>query len=141
MELGAEVKKGFLRWIAREPEGGRKTFWEMVEGRATSSPFVAVMGEARACLLRLGQAPETRKGDCDTNFRRMYAVASVLKDEDCEFLPELADTGVPIGVGVELPRNEAMFEEKVKWAREFSMRYGQRITLQRRRASSTSTAR
>lgn len=125
-EVGAVIKKEFLKWIVKEPEGGKEAFRKMAAGEASASPFGAVMAEARgtldACLRKLGQAPERREGDrvAEINFRRMYALAKVLEDEDCEFLPEMAGPGVPIGVGVELPRCEKMFEEKTKWAREFT---------------------
>ncbi|MFN9979632.1 MAG: hypothetical protein ACK53Y_06955, partial [bacterium] len=40
--------------------------------------------------------------------------SQMLKDPDWAFFLDLVD-GVPIGVGVEMPRTEAVFDEKVKW--------------------------
>ena len=42
----------------------------------------------------------------------------LLGDEDPEFLTEVVETGVRIGVGVEMPRTPAVYEEKVKWTVE-----------------------
>ena len=67
-----------------------------------------------------GLNPYRQKDDRPTkiNFRRLRAVATALSDEDAEFLDEVAATGVMLGVDEEMPRNPAVYEEKVKWTVE-----------------------
>eukprot|EP00913_Durusdinium_trenchii_P013789 g12948.t1 len=51
----------------------------------------------------------------EINFRRLRAVATALADEDAEFLDEVAAKGVMLGVDEEMPRNPAVYEEKLRW--------------------------
>ena len=53
--------------------------------------------------------------DCEVAFCRVSAVAEALGDADFQCLQEVAQRGVPIGVGVELLRVPDVFEPKVTW--------------------------
>eukprot|EP00439_Symbiodinium_sp_Y106_P027995 s905_g3.t1 len=61
--------------------------------------------------------PSRRPDDVQSEvaFRRIAAASEVLGDVDGTFLYDVARVGVPIGVGVELPRVPDVFEPKVKW--------------------------
>ena len=128
----AVLRKGFLRWVL-ETSGARKdgkdavaeTFWRMAGGKMTSSPFhgsaAATAGEADALLLEFGIDARRRPTDqcSEINFRRLAGGLELLRDPDYAYLVEIAERGVRIGVGSDMPRVPAVFEEKTKWNREF----------------------
>eukprot|EP00438_Fugacium_kawagutii_P028291 Skav219866 [mRNA] locus=scaffold777:33085:36336:+ [translate_table: standard] len=125
--LCSEVRKLFLRWLAKEQSAGRdvtRRFWQMAAGKMKSSPFEEQMKELRESLdvflERYEEDPRRRKDDRTTevNFRRLRAALKMIEDPDADFLNEVASAGVPIGVDVELPRVEDVFEPKTKWAVE-----------------------
>lgn len=126
--LAAEVKARFLAWLmAKGEDNVKKLFWQLAGGKHPSSPlFEEVMGATRRsvdeCLKRLGQEPDRKESDRDSEvaFRRLRAMAEVCGDEDCEWLSDLlAAEGVPLGVDEELPRVEKVFEVKEKWNLDF----------------------
>eukprot|EP00438_Fugacium_kawagutii_P016715 Skav227659 [mRNA] locus=scaffold58:564261:566969:- [translate_table: standard] len=126
-KMAAEVKKLFLRWLAREEAAKRdpvQSFWKMAAGKCTTSPFLEVMEEFRDSFDKFlemeGEEPMRRKSDRKTevNYRRLRAALTRASDPDSEFLVEVAEKGVPIGVDMQMPRTEAVFEEKTKWAVE-----------------------
>lgn len=126
--LRCEVKKLFLRWLSKPgadaSKGPEDLFWRMAAGKMQSSPFQEAMDECRKRLddymLAEGAEPLRRETDRDTevNFRRLAAALQLMGDVDYSYLEEVASVGVPIGVEVELPRTEAVFEEKTRWAVE-----------------------
>ena len=124
--LSAVVRREFLKWLLGEGDGGKSAFWKLAAGKAEGSPFAGSLCEAREAvdneLKRTGRKPDRRKSDriSEINFRRLQTMASVLGDEDHEFLSGVAELGVSLGVDEEMPRAPAVFEEKTKWAREFT---------------------
>ena len=42
-----------------------------------------------------------------------------VEDEDAEFLEAMVARGVTLGVDEEMPRTPKVFEEKLKWSRDF----------------------
>eukprot|EP00435_Cladocopium_sp_Y103_P022226 s207_g5.t1 len=122
--LVAACRKEFLKWILKQEGKAEKVFQELIGGKLKGSPFGDCLDEAREALdvelEKMGQLPRRRKEDRDSevNFRRLQAMARVLGDEDCEFLEEMASTGVPLGADETLPRTPKVFEEKIKWPRE-----------------------
>eukprot|EP00438_Fugacium_kawagutii_P025749 Skav221045 [mRNA] locus=scaffold1448:254439:257677:+ [translate_table: standard] len=127
VKLAAEVKKLYLQWLAKENAAGDEplgTFWKMAAGKMTQSPFEKDIDEMRRSLdeflRREGEKPDRLKGDRSSivNFRRLRAALRIADDPDCDFLEIMASKGVPIGVDVEMPRTEAIFEEKTKWTVE-----------------------
>ena len=128
--LAAEVKKLFLSWMAKaeavKKGGVQDIFWKLAAGLCKESPFGETMVEQRHRLDRvivgLGFDPARREGDRQTeiNFRRLGSVLQILQDEDFEYLDQMASQGVILGADEEMPRVERVFEEKTKWAREFT---------------------
>ena len=128
--LASEVRKLFLAWMARvemDKKGGAEdVFWRLSAGLCKDSPFSSTMEEHRSrldkCLSSLGLDPTRRRGDRDTeiNFRRLRAILQILEDEDFDYLDQVASEGVILGADEELPRVVKVFEEKTKWAREFT---------------------
>ena len=129
-DLGAHCKKLFLRWLL-EKEAEKKgsteaAFWNLAAGRLQSSPFGSRMGDLRdrldEMLVEQGFEPQRKETDRDTeiNFRRLRAVLQSLGDEDHCYLDEMASSGVSLGVDETMPRTPEVFEEKTKWAREFT---------------------
>ena len=128
--LAAEVKKLFLSWMAKvesgKKGGAQEIFWKLSAGLCKESPFSGTMDEQRQQLdrviLGLGLNPARRKDDrlTEINFRRLDAVLQILQDEDFDYLDQMASQGVILGADEELPRVEKVFEEKTKWAREFT---------------------
>lgn len=121
-ELSSEVRKLYGAWLAEVgAEKTKEIFWRMAAGKLKESPFEGSMERPRAELdewLRArGCKPEKREGDAcaEIDFRRLRAALEVMEDEDSEFLDEMAGPGVPLGVDMEMPRNEVVFEEKTKW--------------------------
>ena len=126
-ELAATCKKEFLRWTLereREPGGVKRLFFELATGKCKESPYAGALERAReeadACLMRQGRYPKRRENDVgsEINFRRLAAMASATEDEDFSYLEQVAEEGVPLGVGQELPRTPLVFEEKTSWARD-----------------------
>ena len=123
--VATKVRAVFLKWILETSEllDPQKVFWKMAAGRLKSSPFEGIeelRREVDKHLISLGTDPSCRDGDrkCEVNFRRLMGLAEMVGDEDYGFLEEMATSGVPIGVDVELPRTPAVFEEKLKWSVE-----------------------
>ena len=129
-DLGAHCKKLFLRWLLeREAEkkgSAEATFWKLAAGGWQSSPFGAGMVELREkldeVLAAQGFDPYRKDSDrvTEINFRRLRAVLQSLGDEDHSYLEEMATSGVSLGVDETMPRTPEVFEEKTKWAREFT---------------------
>ena len=100
-------KKGLLRLIS-----------ELALGRHLESPFQKVMPELRGRLddraRGLGYNPDRREGDVVTEiaYRRLHAWATLVGDEDCAFIVDVASTGVPLGVRNEIPWVPAVYDKK-----------------------------
>ena len=124
--LGAVVRREFLKWLLSTGDGGRSEFWKLAGGKAKGSPFAEIAGSARKAvdgeLRAWSEDPDRRDTDriSEINFRRLRAMAKMVNDEDCDFLEEMASEGVSLGVDEVMPRVPKIFEEKVKWAREFT---------------------
>ena len=127
--LATRVKKTFLTWMARAESGEKgsvsKRFWQLASGQHPASPFTEYMDEARAEIdkeLRgMGMTPERKASDrvTEINFRRMMSMLEAVEDEDAEFLEAMVARGVTLGVDEEMPRTPKVFEEKLKWSRDF----------------------
>eukprot|EP00438_Fugacium_kawagutii_P019242 Skav234690 [mRNA] locus=scaffold3643:122257:124248:- [translate_table: standard] len=119
--LAAEVRQCFLGWLNEEGEKAKEIFWRMAAGKVLSSPFEARMGKFKERIDSLlegkGLHPRRRAGDrqCEIHFRRMKAMLEMMDDEDHEYLDEVVETGVRLGVDHPLPRTPMVFEEKTKW--------------------------
>ena len=119
-------RREFLKWIVAQGEKAEATFWQLANGKLSGSPFADVLEGARCAmdreLRRLGEKPERRAGDrgSEINFRRLLAVAKSMDDEDYGYLDGMASKGVSLGVDEVMPRTPVIFEEKTKWAREFT---------------------
>ena len=93
----------------------------MAAGKVTESPFKSEMAGLRAKLDQhlkdSGRSPDRRDSDvsCEIQFRRLQAMLDLTGDEDWEYLTGLVESGVRLGVGVELPWTPQVFEEKTKW--------------------------
>ena len=126
LAMSAVFRREFLKWLLTTGDGGKSVFWRLAGGKAVESPFKSHLEGARKAidreLKKLGEDPVRRKEDrtSEINFRRLRCVGRALGDEDCEFLEEVAAEGVSLGVDEELPRVPGVFEEKLKWAREFT---------------------
>ena len=102
-----------------------KRFWQLASGQHPASPFTEYMDEARAEIdkeLRgMGMTPERKASDrvTEINFRRMMSMLEAVEDEDAEFLEAMVARGVTLGVDEEMPRTLKVFEEKLKWSRDF----------------------
>ena len=114
-------------------------FWRAASGSVRESLFSESMESARSevdAFLIQEFHPSRRPDDVQSEvaFRRIAAASEVLGDVDGTFLYDVARVGVPIGVGVELPRVPDVFEPQVKWnpseAEGSSWTRRQRITLQ-----------
>lgn len=124
--LQAVFESLYLKWLADKGSHGDpiKLFWKIAAGKMTESPFANSMADMRseldAKLLSMGEDPRRKEGDrsSEVNFRRLRAAASLAGDPDFEFLGTMASEGVPIGVDVELPRTESVYEEKLRWSVE-----------------------
>ena len=95
-------------------------FWRAASGSVRESLFSESMESARSevdAFLIQEFHPSRRPDDVQSEvaFRRIAAASEVLGDVDGTFLYDVARVGVPIGVGVELPRVPDVFEPKVKW--------------------------
>jgi hypothetical protein len=96
----------------------------MACGKLTGTPCTiegeAVAKELDAILLSNSLDPRRLQGDrgSEIHFRRMSSALELMEDPDYQFLKGVAANGVPIGVGVELPRTPAVFEEKTAWKLE-----------------------
>ena len=124
--LQAVFKLLYLKWLADKGSHADpvKLFWKMAAGKMTESPFANSMAGLRsqldAKLLSMGEDPRRKVGDrsSEANFRRLRAAAGLAGNPEVEFLGAMASDGVPIGVDVELPRAESVYEEKLKWSVE-----------------------
>ena len=107
-----------------DEEKVKKIFWDMAGGKLGGTPFGGEIYGFRErldlWLAERGKRPARRKEDRSTeiNFRRLLAVAQILGDEDADFLAEVAEKGVPLGVDEEMPRTPLVYEEKQKWTVE-----------------------
>ena len=85
-------------------------FWPSAAGLIRESPFSERIESARFAvdefLHQEGLEPGRRPEDLESEiaFRRIAAAAEALGDVDFQYLREVAEVGVLIGVGVELPR-------------------------------------
>ena len=126
LAISSVFRREFLKWLLTTGDGGKSVFWKLAGGRAVESPFKNHLEGARAAidreLMKHGEDPARRKEDrtSEINFRRLRCIGRALEDEDCEFLEEIAAEGVALGVDEEMPRVPGVFEEKLKWAREFT---------------------
>ncbi|CAE7764855.1 DNAJC17, partial [Symbiodinium necroappetens] len=119
------VHEQFKYWCEAVRESGKDVmkdkFWPAAAGLIRESPFSEHIESARFAvdefLHQEGLEPGRRPEDLESEiaFRRIAAAAEVLGDVDFQYLREVAEVGVPIGVGVELPRVPDVFEPKVKW--------------------------
>ena len=114
--------KAFDSWMSAIGEDkAKEIFWAMAAGKVKESPFGSEMVETRRALDehlgRWGLSPCRQEGDRESeiNFRRLRALAEALEDEDFEFLEEVAERGVRLGVDLEMPRTPLVYEEKTKW--------------------------
>ena len=115
----------FKRWCQAVEASGKDVmkdkFWRAAAGSVSESLFTETVACSRKMfddfLAQEGLDPLRRRDDvdCEVAFRRVAAVAEVLGDADFHYLQDVARHGVPIGVGVELPRVPDVFEPKVKW--------------------------
>ena len=126
IDVASIVKREFLKWLLGQDQGGRTIFWKLAAGKVQGSPFEGSIEGARKALdeelSKKGESPRRRVTDRDSeiNFRRIAAVGKILDGEDWEYLLPMAEEGVPLGVDEEMPRTPEVFEEKLKWAREFT---------------------
>ena len=124
--LASVIKREFLKWVLKQGDGGRRAFWNLAGGKSKVSPFVDVAEEARRTvddeIRSLKKRPDRKEGDriSEIHFRRLMAMAELTGDEDFKYLDEMASKGVPLGADEMLPRVPEVFEEKTKWAREFT---------------------
>ncbi|CAE8725125.1 unnamed protein product [Polarella glacialis] len=116
--------KGLRVWECRvkeEPGGVERAFAELACGKVQESPFkkeaVQVKEDLDAILRSKGFDPGPKPGDRKTviAYRRLRASLAAARDADWKYLDELAAKGIAIGVGVELPRTPAVYEEKKSW--------------------------
>ncbi|CAE8719608.1 unnamed protein product [Polarella glacialis] len=116
--------KGLRVWECRvkeEPGGVDRAFAELACGKVQESPFkkeaVQVKEDLDAILRSKGSDPGPKPGDRKTviAYRRLRASLAAARDADWKYLDELAAKGIAIGVGVELPRTPAVYEEKKSW--------------------------
>ena len=120
------VRREFLKWLLTCQDGGKQAFWKLASGRAKESPFLGSIEAAKKAVdeevRKYGEDPGRKASDreVEINFRRLRSLAKLTGDEDFDFLTEMAATGVAIGVDETMPRVPAVFEEKLKWAREFT---------------------
>ncbi len=102
--VGRSLRDIFSRLAAREMEG---------------SPFPTELTQdlQRYALHLLGPLAHPRHGDREgpINVRMLQRLLIEVGDPDAGFIDQIA-TGVPIGVGVRLPRTPAVFPRKRKWA-------------------------
>ena len=91
----------------------------LAAGRCKTDPFDEAF--TRECLAILGhtlgmteEEMSAEPGQC-FRLRALSRLLALAGDPDWDFPLKLVD-GVPLGVGVELPRTPAVFESKVKWA-------------------------
>ena len=129
-ELASVCKSLFLKWILeteRTVKGGvKEVFWSLAGGKTRSSPFEPWMVKARSelddRLSAMGLDGSRREGDreSEVNFRRLKAMLEASNDEDAAWLEELSRKGVKLGVDEDMPRVEAVFEEKEKWKLDFT---------------------
>ena len=115
-------EESFESWLSTiGADKAKEIFWSMAAGKVKESPFGEEMAEARRALDehlgRWGLNPCRAEGDrqSEINFRRLRALAEALEDEDFEFLGEVAERGVRLGVDLEMPRTPLVYEEKTKW--------------------------
>lgn len=121
-DLSRWCLKAFEDWVELEGEERAKSlFWATAAGKHGGTPFGGEIYGFRErldlWLQERGMSPHRRDADrsSEINFRRLRAVATVLSDEDADFLDEVAATGVKLGVDEEMPRNPAVYEEKLRW--------------------------
>ena len=129
-ELSSVCKSLFLKWILeteRSVKGGvKEVFWSLAGGKTRGSPFEEWMVKAReeldGKLSAMGLDCNRQEGDreSEVNFRRLKAMLEASNDEDAAWLEELSTKGVKLGVDEDMPRVEAVFEEKEKWNLDFT---------------------
>ena len=130
IRLASRCKKLFLKWVMSLGNGPgdqvKEVFWSLAGGKVKASPFQGVMNDLRKELdedIRgMGLDPDRQGADRKTevNFRRLQAMLRITKDEDHEWLSELAAEGVNLGVDLTMPRVPKVFEEKTKWNLDFT---------------------
>ena len=129
-ELASVCKSLFLKWILETEKavkgGVKEVFWSLAGGKTRCSPFESWMVKARSeldgRLSAMGLDCRRREGDreSEVNFRRLKAMLEASNDEDAAWLEELSRKGVKLGVDEDMPRVEAVFEEKEKWNLDFT---------------------
>jgi hypothetical protein len=95
--------------------------FKLAAGKQTTSPFTGsevekVRGEVVDLLNLAGHPTSRRTGDRDQkiHIRLLQALLRAAGDPDADYLDQVA-VGVRLGVGVDLGRAPAIFEEKLKW--------------------------
>ena len=117
-ELASVRKSLFLKWILeteRSVKGAvKEVFWSLAGGKTRL--------ELDGRLSAMGLDCNQREGDreSEVNFRRLKAMLEASDDEDAAWLEELSRKGVKLGVDEDMPRVEAVFEEKQKWNLDFT---------------------
>eukprot|EP00438_Fugacium_kawagutii_P021261 Skav214660 [mRNA] locus=scaffold1706:68993:70624:- [translate_table: standard] len=129
VSVAACFKKIFLKWVLNQDRSGltvKDLFWKLAAGKFQSSPFDEWMpsfrNELDEFLKGQGMSPDKRSGDrrTEVHFRRLQEVIRLLQDEDCDWITELVEEGVPLGVDETMPRVEGVFELKTKWNLDFT---------------------
>ena len=100
----------------------KRTIATLATGKLSHCPFPQEASERlRAALRRvcasnwLAWAPQAEAQDQPIDLRLLSAFLSSCGDPDVAIL-RTYDVGVPIGLGVELPRTPLVFPEKHKWS-------------------------
>ena len=99
----------------------------LAAGRYKESPFTKdMLSEARMIFSRFAGAADVAEVVPDRQVLHLPLIAKILRafrDPDWEYFDQLVD-GVALGVGIEMPRTPAVFEEKTRWNLEESLEGG-----------------
>ena len=119
--LRAALLREVERMTDRDGHGGGWTKAEKLLKQAHGTPFDPSAVESLrkyACSL-FGTAASPRRGDREMTIqvRLLQCIMRAAQDPDCAGIDKVV-AGVPLGVGVRLPRTPAVYPKKKKWALE-----------------------
>ncbi len=118
----AELRKTTLKCLDDWLRGSRRTAADvlqpLLDGEASSSPFPPELVDhvVGAFIGALGERAKERPQDrhCVIRLRLLQAVLIEAGDPDSAGISQYIE-GVPIGVGVRLPRTPAVFDRRTRW--------------------------
>ncbi len=106
-------------WLRNDGRTASEVLQGLFRGEASSSPFPGEFVEqlVEAFFTRLGDRARVRPQDrgCVIRLRMLQAILVEARDPDAAIISEYIE-GVPIGVGVRLPRTPAVFDRRTKWS-------------------------